>query len=90
MSHHCLYLIAFRAPHASQVILELIQSDRGEADQILLIHQELAGPANQEYQGLSPYQRDLRTSFPSGHLDHLKGPHQLGEISMQKVMLSHH
>ena len=81
--------IAFRAPHALQVILELIQSDREEADQILLIHQGQAGPANQEYQGLSPYQSDLRISFRSGLLDLLKEPHQQEEISMQKVMSNH-
>jgi len=78
-----------RGLHALQVILEPTQLDLEEVDQIQLIPLEQADQANQEYQGLSPYQNDLRISCPSEHQDHLKEPPQRGEISMQKVMLNH-
>ena len=82
--------ILFRAPHALPVILELTQLGPEEVDQIQLIHLEQADQVNQEYQGLSPYQNDLRISCPSGHQDHLKEPPLQGGISMQKVMSNHH
>jgi len=86
---HAHQLQGLRDPPVLQVILELTQLDREEADQIPLIRREQAGQANQEYQGLSPYQNDLRTSCLSGHLDPLKERPPREELSMQKVMSNH-